>query len=128
METLIPKTNNKNWHLHVVVAYGVLNNELIFHLLVTGIKRCAVRKWIKALTFDKANTKDCGNLTKQCKCLKKNYLQQCAQPLSVMQEIRSQGKILTRNCFKEICQDFQSSWRFQIRWKAINISYIQELF
>ena len=28
METLIPKTDNKNWH--VLVVYGVLNNELIF--------------------------------------------------------------------------------------------------
>ena len=38
METLTPKTDNKNWHL--LGAYGVLNNELIFHILVTGIKSC----------------------------------------------------------------------------------------
>ena len=28
--------NNKNWH--PLVAYGVLNNELTFRILVTGIK------------------------------------------------------------------------------------------
>ena len=33
---------------------------------------------------------------------------QYAHPLSVMEEIRSQGKFLTRNYVKEICQDFQS--------------------
>ena len=75
---------------------------------------------------------DCGNPMKQCtsisclwkkcsKCRKKNYLLQYAHPLSVMEEIRSQGKFLTRNCVKEICQDFQSSWPLQIRWWAIYI-------
>ena len=52
IETLTSKTDNKNWHL--LVAYGVLNNELIFEILVTGIKSCEVRKWIKALTLDEA--------------------------------------------------------------------------
>ena len=42
IETLTSKTDNKNWH--VLVAYGVLNNELIFCILVTGIKSCEVRK------------------------------------------------------------------------------------
>ena len=41
IETLTSKTGNKNWHL---VAYGVLNNELIFKILITGIKSCEVRK------------------------------------------------------------------------------------
>ena len=78
---------------------------------------------------------DCGNPMKQCtsisclwkkcsKCRKKNYLLQYAHPFSVMEEIRSQGKFLTRNCVKEICQDFQSSWPLQIRWWAIYISHI----
>ena len=66
-------------------------------------------------------------LWKKCsKCRKKNYLLQYAHPLSVMEEIRSQGKFLTRNCVKEICQDFQSSWRLQIRWWAIYISCTQK--
>ena len=51
IETLTSKTDNKNWHL---VASCASNNELIFCILVTGIKSCEVRKWIKALTLDEA--------------------------------------------------------------------------
>ena len=80
---------------------------------------------------------DCGNPMKQCtsisclwkkcsKCRKKNYLLQYAHPFSVMEEIRSQGKFLNKELCQEICQDFQSSWRLQIRWWAIYISCTQK--
>ena len=36
--------------------------------------------------------------------------------LSVMEEIRSQGKILTEHHVKEICHNFLTRWRLQIRW------------
>ena len=44
-----------------------------------------------------------SSLWKKCsKCHKKNYLLQCAKTSSVREEIRSQGKILSRNCVKGI--------------------------